>query len=168
MKAFMLSAVAMAAAEEGSPIGKVIQMIADLQGKVQAEGAVAQTEFEEFAGWCEENAKNLQNEIKVGTSTVEELKATLEEEAAKTAALNTKIEELAASIETDEADLKAATAVRAKEAADFAAEEKELVDVIDVINRAVGILEKEMAKSGASMLQTKDITGVTQALATLV
>jgi len=168
MKTIMLSVVAMAAAEEGSPIGKVIQMIADLQGKVQAEGATAQTEYEEFAGWCEENAKNLQNEIKVGTATVEELKATLEEEAAKTAALNTKIEELAASIETDEADLKAATAVRAKEAADFAAEEKELVDVIDVINRAVGILEKEMAKSGASMLQTKDVNTVTQVLTTLV
>jgi len=168
MKVFALSAVAMAAAEEGSPIGKVIQMIADLQSKVMGEGQVAQTEYEEFAGWCEENAKNLQNEIKVGKSTVDELKATLEEETAKTAALNTKIEELAASIETDEADLKAATAVRNKEAADFAAEEKELVDVIDVINRAVGILEKEMAKSGASMLQAKDVTGVAQALGALV
>ena len=33
--------------------------------------------------------------------------------------------------------------------------EKELVDIIDTLERAVGILEREMAKSGASLLQSQ-------------
>merc|ERR1719230_380654 len=163
-----LASRALAANEEGSPIAKVIQMISDLQAKVLAEGEASQKEYDEFAEFCEDNSRNLQNEIKTGKATVAELTATIEEETANTAALNTKIEELTASIAADEADLKAATEVRTKEAADFAKEEKELVDTIDVINRAVGILEKEMAKSGASMLQMQNAQSVEQALATLV
>ena len=54
-----------------------------------------------------------------------------------------------------EADLKAATEIREKEAEAFAAMEKETVDIIDTLERAVGILEREMAKSGASLLQSQ-------------
>merc|ERR1719478_1381702 len=142
-------------------------MISDLQAKVLGEGEASQKEYDEFAEFCEDTARNSQNEIKTGKASVEELTATIEEETANTAALNTKIEELTESIATDEADLKAATEVRTKEQADFAKEEKELVATIDVINRAVGILEKEMAKSGASMLQLKNAQGVEQALVVL-
>merc|ERR1719163_638690 len=155
---------AVASGEEGSPIDKVIQMISDLQAKVLAEGEASQKEYDEFAEFCEDNSRNTQNEIKTGKAQVEELTATIEEETANTAALNTKIEELTESIATDEADLKAATEVRDKEAADFAKEEKELVATIDVINRAVAILEKEMAKSGASMVQLQNAHSVEQAL----
>merc|ERR1719270_1005546 len=62
------------------------------------------------------------------------------------------VEELTASIATDESDLKAATWIRSKEHTDFAAEEKELVETIGMLRRATGILEREM-KGGASMLQ---------------
>ena len=51
-----------------------------------------------------------------------------------------------------EADLKAGTAIRAKENADFEPSEKELLDVIDTLERAILIIEKEM-KGGASMMQ---------------
>lgn len=40
-----------------------------------------------------------------------------------------------------------ATAIREKEHKDFAAEEAELVETIDMIHRAVGILERELAKA---------------------
>ena len=82
--------------------------------------------------------------------------------------MNSKIEELAAAMSADEADLKAATEVRNAEAADFAAEEKELVADIDTLARAVGILEKEMAKGGASMMQLKTAKNVVQAMNVLV
>merc|ERR1719238_560358 len=159
--------VAPAFAEEGSPIAKVIQMISDLQSKVIGEGEVAQKEYDEFSEWCEEQSKNLQFDIKTGKATVEELKATIESETAKIAELTTEIEELAADISKDEAELKAATDVRAKENADFVAEEKELLDTIDTLSRALQILEREMAK-GASMVQLKNAGSVTEALKVLV
>merc|ERR1719487_743591 len=111
---------------------------------------------------------NLGFEIKTGKAEVAELSATIEEETSTMAALETKIEELSNDIQTDEADLAAATEIRNKEAADFAAEEKELTEVISMLERATSILSKEMAKSGAAMLQLKSATSITQALSVMV
>merc|ERR1719262_842436 len=100
-------------------------MISDLQAKVIGEGEAAQKTYDEYAEWCEDRSTELGFEIKTGKANVEELKATIEEETATIGALGTKIEELSNDIKTDEADLAAATKIREKEAADFAAEEKE-------------------------------------------
>merc|ERR1719506_500082 len=155
-------------AEQVSPIEKILEMISDLQSKVIGEGSEAQKAYDEYAEWCEDRSTQLGFEIKTGKSEVEELKATIEEETSSSAALETKIEELSNDIQTDEADLDAATKIREKEAADFAAEEKELTTVIDMIERATSILSKEMAKSGASMLQLKSATSITEALSVMV
>merc|ERR1712194_985186 len=66
----------------------------------------------------------------------------------------TKVEELAAGIATDEADLKAATEIRGKEASDFAGEDQDLSETIDMLQRASAILEREM-QGGASMLRMR-------------
>jgi len=110
---------------------------------------------EEFAEWCEDQSKKLTFEIKTGKAEVAELTATIEQETATIASLEVEVEKLAGEISVDEADLKAATEIREKEAEAFAANEKELVDIIDTLERAVGILEREMAKSGASLLQSQ-------------
>jgi chromosome segregation ATPase len=100
---------------------------------------------------------------------VAELKATIEAESATMGSLDTKIEDLAGSIATSEADLKAATTIRDKEAADFAAEEKDLLETISTIERAIAILERELSKTaGASMLQLKGVASITQALNVMV
>merc|ERR1719271_1001260 len=158
-----LVALAPTQATEANPIEKIIQMISDLQAKVIGEGEDAQKEYDEYSEWCEDRSTQLGFEIKTGKAEVAELKATIEEETASSAALETKIEELSNDIKTDEADLDAATKIREKEAADFSAEEKELTTVIDMLERATSILSKEMAKSGASMLQLKSATSITEA-----
>ena len=62
-----------------------------------------------------------------------------------------RIDELAASIGIDEADLKAVMEICAKEVAYFALEEKELTDRIDTLNRAVAIISREMQKGGETI-----------------
>ncbi|CAK0854765.1 unnamed protein product [Prorocentrum cordatum] len=151
-------------ADDASPIGKVLQLIGDLQSKIIGEGEESQKVYEEFSEWCEERSKNLAYDIKTGNSEVASLKATISEEAAMIASLTTKTEELASAIATDEADLKAATFIREKESADFAAEKGELMDIIDTLERAIGILERH----GASMLQLKNAKSVAQALDAMV
>jgi len=155
-------------ANEASPIAKVMQMLSDLQAKILAEGAEAQKVYEEFAEFCEHRSKDLQFEIKTGENEKAELEATIAKEIATAGSLGEKIDELAAGIAADEGDLKAATAIRTKENADFSAEEAELVEVIDMLKRAIGILEREMAKGGAAMLQLKNARNVVQAISTLV
>merc|ERR1719178_428976 len=139
-------------------------MISELQTKVIGEGQDAQKTYDEFSEWCEDRSKELGFEIKTGKAEVEELKATIEEETSTIGALEAKIEELSSDIQANEADLKAATKIREKEEADFTAEEKELTEVISMLERATSILSKEMAKSGgAAMLQMKSATDITQA-----
>merc|ERR1719254_432398 len=109
-----------------NPVEKVLMMLSDLERKIIKEGEVAQKTYTEFAEWCEDRSRNIGFEIKDGKAEVAEETATIESSIASIASYNAKIEELANGISTDEADLKAATTIRASEAADFAATEKEL------------------------------------------
>lgn len=156
-----------ARAEEASPIAKVLEMLGDLQAKIISEGEVAHKEYAEYAEWCEDKSKDLHYEIKTGKAEVEELKATIASESATIEELTTKIEELSSKSATAEADLKAATTIRDKEAADFAVEEKDLMDVLSALSRAISIISEGSA-AGASMLQFKGSNGVVQALEALV
>jgi len=164
----MVFALPLAQANQVSPITKVLQLMSDMQTKIIGEGEAAHATYAEFAEMCEERSKNLQFEIKTGKAEVADLKASIDEEIAMAASLDTKVEELTSSIAADEADLEAATKIRAKENADFVAEEKELSEVIDSLQRAIGILEKEMAKHGASMMQIKNAGNLAKTLQVLV
>merc|ERR1719210_1904469 len=150
-----------------SPIGKVLSMLSDLQAKIIKEGDAAQKEYARFAEWCEDRSRNLGFEIQTGKAGVEELKAAIAAEDATTSSLAAKLDELASGIATDTADLKAASQIRGKEAADYAAEEKELMETIDILNRATGILERQM-KGGASMMQVSNAKSLAQALTAMV
>merc|ERR1719428_977538 len=86
-------------AESGADvIAKVLGMIADLETKIIEEGKTAQSEYDEYAEWCEDTSKDLMYEIKTGKATVEELSATISEESANIDAADTKVEELVAAI----------------------------------------------------------------------
>jgi len=158
---------ATASASDASPIAKIITMIGDLETKIIGEGEASQKIYEEFSEWCEETSKNLQFEIKTGQGEVADLKATITKDTADIATAESTIEDLAGSIATDEADLKAATEIRDKEQTTFAAVEKDLVETIDVLERAIGIIEKEMA-GGAAMMQLKSAGSVVEALSYMV
>jgi len=167
MKAVAFAYLAYAAADQASPIDKIIQMIGDLEQKIIKEGEDAHSTYAEFAEWCEDTSKDSMFEIKTGKQTVADLKATIEKESANIDVQDTNIEKLAGDISMDEADLKAAGEIREKELATFQAEEKDLVETIDILERAIGIIEKEM-NGGASMLEINKAGSVTEALSMMV
>jgi chromosome segregation ATPase len=166
--ALAMGALCIGSASDVSPIEKIIEMLSDLETKVIGEGKDAQKVYDEYSEFCEDRSDQLGFEIKTGKADVAELSATIEEETSTSAALESKIESLSTDIKTDEADLDAATKVRAKENADFKAEEAELLEVISMLERATSILSKEMAKSSASMLQLKNAKSLTDALNVMV
>merc|ERR1719420_1239417 len=75
-----------------------------------------------------------------------------------------------ASISADQSELAEATAVREKEVATFEASEKELVEAIDSLDRAIGILQKEMGKNPAALAQidTKNLNGMIKSLGAVI
>mmetsp|Transcript_97830 Transcript_97830/g.262881 ORF Transcript_97830/g.262881 Transcript_97830/m.262881 type:complete len:676 (+) Transcript_97830:62-2089(+) len=159
--------VAPVIADHASPVGKALELLSDLQTKIIKEGEEAQKTYAEFSEWCEERSKALSHEIKTGKAEVAGLEATIDQEVSTIGSMAAKIEKLAGEISVDEADLKAATDIRGKESEVFMASEKELTEIIDTLQRAVGILEREM-QGGASMLQLKGATNLAQAMGVLV
>jgi len=156
------------ASGEGGPVSKVFQMLADLESKIIKQGTDSQKTYDEFSGWCEDRSKNVAFEIKTGKAGVASVSATIEKETAISSSLGTKIEELAASLASDAADVKAANEIRSSEAADFAAEEKETTEVIGTLERAIAILNRKLAQGAGSMLQLKGTENMAQAFAVMV
>jgi len=136
-----------------NPLSKVFELMDELTAKIKAEGEAEAKAYKEYFDWCDDTSKNAQFEIKTATSEKEELEATIGELTSSIAASTTKIEELSAAIASDTKELKEATAIREKEVADFEKAEAELVDTVDTLDRAVAILEREMAKSPGSFAQ---------------
>eukprot|EP00812_Abedinium_dasypus_P011017 NODE_45_length_2444_cov_513.517790.p1 GENE.NODE_45_length_2444_cov_513.517790~~NODE_45_length_2444_cov_513.517790.p1 ORF type:complete len:704 (-),score=330.21 NODE_45_length_2444_cov_513.517790:315-2426(-) len=164
----LLCILAVASANDSSPVKKVLQLLADLQEKINKEGAAAAANHKEFLAFCEEREANLGNEIETGEAEIADLKAEIERAAAKMEAHKTEIEKHAASVATNEEDLKSATEVRDKERAEFEAEEQDAVKTISALERAIGILEKEARKGGASAVQIERATNVAAVIGTLV
>jgi len=157
-------------ASDANPMDKVFELMDDCAAKVKADGEAEAKAYKEYFDWCDDTAKNTQFDIKTHTSEKEELEATIGEETANIAASTTKIEELSAAIASDTAELKEATGIREKEAADFAKSEGELVDTVDTLERAVAILEREMAKAPGSFAQidTSNVKMLAQALGSVL
>merc|ERR1719421_1570551 len=138
-------------------------MLSGLSAKLIKEGEESQKVYADFAEFCEDRARELSWQIKGVKTEVEEADACINEQAHTCDSCQARLEECAAALQKDEADLKIATEVRAKEAADFAASEADLVEVIDMLERAIAILSREMSKS-YTMLQLKNAGSVTDAL----
>jgi len=126
---FLSSGVA--SAVDSNPLGKVFELMSALEAKIKAEGEAEAAAFKEFFNWCDSSAQNLGFEIKTGKKQKEKLEAKIGETTSAADVSASKIEDLAASISKSEGELSEATSIREKEAADFAASEKELVESVD-------------------------------------
>jgi len=149
-----------------SPIEKIIQLIGDLEAKIIKDGEETQKLYEEFTDFCKDTSKDTQFELKTSKSDAERFAATVADKEAEISALETKIGELSTTIATNSKDLEAATEIRKKEKADYDTADAELAETVDMLRRAIAILEKEMSKTG--FLQTSSMSKVKDALSALV
>jgi len=142
----------MARASE-DPLNKVVALLDQLEAKIQQEGEAEAKSFKEFTSWCQDAARNKKYEIQTATDKKAKLEASIGKLTADAEAASAKIEELAGSIANDEADLKGATQIRDKEYTDFSLSEKELMESIDTLGRAITIIEREMHRNPAAFAQ---------------
>jgi len=142
------------ATEQGAnPIRKVVNMLQALQKKVEAEGAKEQELFDAFMCYCKNGDEALAKSISAADTKVPALAADIEAAEAQVTQLKSDLK----SHQTDRAAAKAAmadaTAIRAKEAASFAALKSETEANIAATNKATAAVEKGMS---GSFLQTND------------
>jgi len=155
-------------AGQASPVSKAIELLSNLEAKIIADGASKQKLYDAFAEMCSDRSKDLSFQIKKSQAEIADLKATDKQEAAIIGSLTSELEGYAEDIATAEADLTAATNVRAKESADFAAEELSLSEVINAIERAISVLERKSEEGDESFLQTEGSGDILQSLGAMV
>merc|ERR1719331_3184924 len=141
-----------------------------LNAKIVAEGEAEAKAYKEFFEWCDDSSKNLNNEIKNSKKSKDKLTAKIDELGSDIEVASSKIEDLASAISTNEGELKEATGIREKEAADFAASEKELMETVDTLDRAISIISSEMSKNSAALAQidTSSMASLLQSLTVVV
>lgn len=153
-----------------SPVSKVLELLSGLEQKINKDAELENGAYTKFKDWCENGAKDKKFEIITAKASIEDLTATIGKAKADISSGGSKIDELAGDISTNDADLKAATQIREKEAHEFLATETELMDVVDTLDRAINILERKLR--GSALLQaqvnTKDINQLVSTLTTLV
>jgi chromosome segregation ATPase len=166
----LVLATAAVAAQASNPMSMVLDLMDDTTAKIKKDGENEAKAFKEYFEWCDDVAKNTNFEIKTAKSAKEKLTAKIGQLSSDITVGTSKIEDLTAAIAAAEKELGEATAVREKEQADFAAAEAELVDGVDTLGRAIGILEREMAKNPAAFTQidTSNLQALTQALSTVI
>jgi hypothetical protein len=152
-----------------NPLSTVISLLDDLTAKVTKDGEVEAKAYKEFVAWCDDASRNTAFEIKTGDKTKAKLTAAIAKATGDAEAASVKIEELASSIASDEADLKKATTIRDKELADFKSNEAELMDSVDTLSRAISIIEREMEKNPAlAQMDASKIGNIVQTLSAVV
>mmetsp|Transcript_10368 Transcript_10368/g.22695 ORF Transcript_10368/g.22695 Transcript_10368/m.22695 type:complete len:665 (+) Transcript_10368:95-2089(+) len=149
-----------------NPIAKVVELLEGMRTKIVAQGEEEQKSYEEFSHWCRTTAKALQREVADAQEDKAELEATIEKAKSSINSLTEQIAELAAGQQASTKELDEATQVRAKEAADYSAVAAELSEAIDMLGRAVTVLERELG--GKSLVQTQAVKKVLSGLKAVV
>jgi len=149
----LVTGLASAEASAANPLGTVLSLLDELTAKVSNDGEVEAKAYAEYVEWCDETSQNVAYAIETASKEKSKLEANIGELNSDIETASARIDDLASAIATAEGEVTAATQIREKEAGDFAASEKELVTSLDQLTRAIGILEREMAKNPAAFAQ---------------
>jgi len=161
MRSFVMVCLMGAMAVEVSPVQKVIQLLDELKGKVEADLANEAKAMEEYSTWCDSEANEKEDAITSSKRTIQDLQATIEDSHATIMSKTSEIDELTGKISGSESDLASATSIRNKEHEDFMAAEKELVDTVDSLERSTSVLKKNLGllQSGKVIKDFGALTG---------
>jgi hypothetical protein len=134
-----------------SPIKRVVMLLKKMKAELEAEASKEAEMYDKMVCWCETNEKEKKKAIADAEALDNELSAEIESRAAKFGQQATEIEQLKKQIAEDTAALKEATAIREKQAGEFSASEKELMQNIVNVKNAIEVLSKH--HSAASFAQ---------------
>lgn len=150
---------------EPGPITKVVELLQTMQKELEAEAKEDKETYEQLKCWCETNNAGKTQAVQDQKQEIDELNAAIEANTGKKAELSTEIEQLDKNIAEAKQALAEATEIRRKEAAEFAAEEKELIESVTLLKGAIVALSKHHT----GLLQSdSELSGMRPALRKLV
>jgi hypothetical protein len=132
-------------ADNASPVKKVLKLLKDMQGQLEAEKAHEEEVYAKLSCWCEVNGKEKDAAVDAAMRKTAELESTINALTAKASDVEGSIKSLKEESAANQESLKAASELRAKERAEFNAEDKELMLSVDAIKNALVILSRHQS-----------------------
>merc|ERR1719482_458046 len=149
---FALCGVVSATELHGSnPIRKVVTMLQDMQKTVEEEGKKEEDLFDKFMCYCQGGEGALEASIEQGKAQIEQLSATIKRGTAEKSQLEQDLVQHKADRAEAEKTITESTALREKEAAEYAASSGDMKSNIASMTAALEALKKGLS---ASLLQT--------------
>jgi len=133
------------------PVTKVVNLLKDMKAQLEKEAEEDEEIYDKLACWCETNDKEKTKAIADAEAHIQDLTSTIEELSATSARLNTEIKNLEKEVAENQEALDQAKAMRAKDLAEFNAEEKDVLLNIQALKNAIIVLSKH--NPGAALLQ---------------
>jgi len=127
-----------------NPIRKVVTMLQVMQKKIAAEGVTETELFEKFECYCGSSGADLKASIAAAETKIPSVTSDIEEAESKVAQLKEDLKNHQVDRDAAKAAMASATAVREKEAAEFAKEKSESTTNIAALTAAIAALEKGM------------------------
>jgi len=135
-----------------NPVRKVVTMLQNMQKKVEEEGEVEKKLYEKFMCYCQSGGKELEASIDKAEDKVSTLPSEIEAAEEKLTQMKDDIKQHQTDRAAAKRSMKKATAVRDKEAAEFAKMKAEADSNLVATAKAIAALEKGV---GAGFLQTR-------------
>lgn len=143
-----------------NPMANVLEMMKQLAGKIEADGAKEADDYRKFMDWCDEACANKKFGVDAASKQVAELEAKVNQAASTIEVATEKIGQLASSIAKAADKLSKAEPLRKRENAAFMTSEKELMEMTETLGAAEKTIEKSMEENGATALAQVNTTNM--------
>jgi hypothetical protein len=152
-----------ALAAEVTPVEKVLELMNSMLEKGKKEKHEEEVQFAAYKQFCDDVSVEKTNAIEEANGKITVLKADIEKAIATIAKLTKEVAELEEDISTWNGDIKAATAVRNQEKADYDKTHADYSESVDALERAIAVLKKQTHdRKQASLLQLKTLDLIPQ------
>jgi hypothetical protein len=131
--------------DNASPVKKVLKLLKDMEGQLKAEKEHEEEVYAKLSCWCDVNGKEKDAAVDAASRKIAELESTINALTAKATDVEGSIKSLTEETTANQESLKAAAELRAKEKAEFNAEDKELLLSVDSIKNALVILSRHQS-----------------------
>jgi len=154
-------AAANAALLRGTPMEKVVELLAGIKARVEADGQAEQKSYDKFACWCEDSLGKKASDITDEKKQIEDLTTLIVKTKADLSSHTAEISQLKKQITSNIESTREATEVRAKETNDYNEDRAESENCIGALEAAVKVLTGAGGKKGfLETLQEAQLLGV--------
>lgn len=147
--------------EEGSPITKVVELIAEMKTKIVADGEAEQELFDKYACWCEETTARKSANIVQAMKDIKRLGTTILQLKGRVSMRDHEMTVLRKEISENEDAQRAATTLRQKENSAFQEKKVEMETTIGSLEKGIMVLSGAGTKK-ASLLEQKGMMARTK------